>query len=65
MQLGLKKTMLTRKQAHSVATIKKMLGGEVSKAATPFPPKNCKYISTRKLQIKRQVIEQMLSFPDY
>ena len=34
-----------------------MLGGEVFEAATLFP--------AEKLPMKRQVIEQMLNFPDY
>ena len=49
--------MLTRKRAHSGATIKKMHGGEVFEAATLFPP--------GELPTKKQVIERMLNFPDY
>ena len=47
--------MLTRKRAHSGATIKKMHGGEVFEAATLFPP--------GELPTKKQVIERMLNFP--
>ena len=49
--------MLTRKRAYSDAVVKKLYFGEIFKAANSFPP--------GELPTNRQVIEQMLIFPDF